>query len=133
MHWLLILALLASTSDLKNVTSSGDSLNRAAEAALRKQIGPVRNLRVEAVRGNRWQPGNFDSFRVSLDGATLDSLLALSDRAKNSDARLNARPMTNNFDLSDLFKGGLGQVLGGALGGNGGRIGRIQLNATNFS
>lgn len=133
MHWLLVLALLASTADLKNVTSSGDALNRAAETALRKQIGPVRNLRVEAVRANRWQPGDFDSFRVSLDGAALDSLLALSDRAQNSDARLNARPMTNNFDISDIFKGGLGQVLGGVLGGKGGRIGRIQLNATNFS
>ncbi len=133
MHWLLILALLASTTDLKNVTGSGDSLNRAAEAALRKQIGPVRNLRVEAVRRNRWQPGDFDSFRVSLDGASLDSLLALSDRAQNSDARLNARPFAKSFDIEDILKGDLGQILGGALGGKGGRIGRIQLNATNFS
>ena len=39
MHWLLLLALLSSTGDLKNVGGSNDALSRAAETSLRRQIG----------------------------------------------------------------------------------------------
>lgn len=159
MHWLLLLALLSSTGDLKNVGGSNDALNRAAESSLRRQLGLVRSLRVDAARKSAWQPGDFDYFNVTLDGATLDNLLALANRAETKrlqslqsrSASLNRK---NNFDLGDIlggnggdlgnigdifggkgdiFKGDIGQVLGGVLGGQNGRIGRVRLNLTNFS
>ena len=58
MHWLLLLALLSSTTGLKN--TSGDALNRLAEDTLRRQIGPVNSLRVDAVRRDSRQAGDFD-------------------------------------------------------------------------
>lgn len=176
MHWLIILALLSSTTDLKNISGSNDALGRAAETALRRQIGPVRTLRVEAARKSKWQPGDFDYFNVTLDGASLDALMALADRSERANwqalqvqGRLvpgqnapqvygvlpGTTPGPKNFDLGDIFggavggnagntggaigdlgnilNGDLGQILGGALGGKNGRIGRVRLNISNFA
>ncbi len=152
MHWLLLLALLSSTGDLKNVGGSNDALSRAAETSLRRQLGPVRSLRVDAIRKSARQPGDFEHFNVSLDGASLDNLLALADRAEtkrlqglqSSQSNLNRK---NNFDLGDIlggkdgglgdlgniFGGDLGSILGGVLGGQKGRIGSVKLNLTNFT
>lgn len=156
MHWLLLLALLSSTGDLKNVGGSNDALSRAAETSLRRQLGPVRSLRVDAARKSTWSPGDFEHFNVSLDGASLDSLLALADRAETKrlqslqsrQSLRNNLNRKNNFDLGDIFGGGdlgdlgdlgtvfggdLGSVLGGVLGGQKGRIGSVKLNLTNFT
>ncbi len=157
MHWLLLLALLSSTGDLKNVGGTNDALNRAAETSLRRQLGPVRSLRVDAVRKSARQPGDFDHFNVSLDGASLDNLLALAQRAEtkrlqglqSNQANLRGSvTRKNNFDLGDIFGGDggdlgnifggdlgdiFGSILGGQLGGQNGRIGSVKLNLTNFT
>jgi hypothetical protein len=153
MHWLLLLALLSSTGDLKNVGNSNDALSRAAEASLRRQIGPMRSLRVDAARKSSRQPGDFEHFNVTLDGASLDNLLALANQAETKrlqrlqgvQSRQNSLSGKNNFDLGDIlggdfggdlggiFGGDLGDILGGVLGGQNGRIGSVKLNLTNFT
>jgi hypothetical protein len=155
MHWLLLLAVLSSTTSLKNGGSTS-SLNRLAENALRKQLGgtdAVRQLRVSVTPGKGGR-GDFDAFNVSLDGFSADRLMNLADNADDSfdnnntprrdslpedygydqlSTRLSSRS-ANAFDLGDILKDReLGNVLGGILSGKGGRIGKIRLRATNFT
>ena len=154
MHWLLILAILSSSTNLKN---GGDvnSMNRMAENALRKQLGgsnAVKNIRV-AVQPDTGR-GNFRSFNVTLDGFSADRLADLAnDATQNSssggvynddynnddlgyDLGLSATSSTrlsgaNNLDLGDI----LGDILGSRNSNlsNAGRIGSLRLRATNFS
>jgi hypothetical protein len=155
MHWLLLLALLSSTTSLKNGGSTS-SLNRLAENSLRQQLGSVRNVNVQVTPGRASGGGNFDSFNVTLDGFSADRLLGLANRASSSTStdyrddnhrndgsypRYQA-PRGNNLDRDVLGEilGGIGQgkyggVLGEILGGgsSGGRIGRLRLRATNFT
>ncbi|MDQ3813075.1 MAG: hypothetical protein M3347_03890, partial [Armatimonadota bacterium] len=157
MHWLLILALLSSTTSLKD-NQSGASLNRLAENSLRQQLGGANMVRVDIARGGKWQPGDFDRFNVTLDGFAADRLLNLANQveaqgAPRNDSSRDRYPdimgdndtwrSRNNFDLGDIFGDGTGEAgdfgdLGGILGGilgskSGGRIGSIQINATNFT
>ncbi|MBW3637962.1 MAG: hypothetical protein KY445_16080, partial [Armatimonadetes bacterium] len=153
MHWLLLLALLSSTTDLKGGGSTS-SLNRLAETSLRRQLGQVNNVRVQVAPGRSGR-GDFDSFDVSLDGFSADRLMGLANQAAQNEGVYNAPSSPrgdiypfaprNNFDAGDLgdilggagggrIGGILGDILGGRNGGNGaGRIGRIRLNATNFT
>lgn len=152
MHWLLILSLLSSTADIKDQNATGSTLNRLAENALRQKLGnSVRNVQVDLRRG-RGRGGDFDSFVVNLDGFSADRLLDMNERAQSSNGeyyddrypdyrlqnlqRLNASP----FDLGDIFSGDFGGIFNGDIGdilGGGistsGRIGRMQINAGNFS
>lgn len=161
MHWILLLALLSSTTGLKN-TDSPSTLNRLAENALRRQIGDARSVKVQ-VSPSR-DKGGFDNFSVSLDGFAADRLLDLANRTDQSsrrndpysggqpDGRSPDEPRypseLRRFkagDLGDIF-GGIGggkygdlggifgDILGGGLGTRGvGRVGHISLRATNFS
>ncbi|HVF09911.1 MAG TPA: LmeA family phospholipid-binding protein [Abditibacteriaceae bacterium] len=164
MHWLLVLALLSSTTNLKEGTT-GSALNRAAESALRQRLGNANIVRVDVARGSKWAVGDFDHFNVTLDGFNADGLLQLDARTTSTPA---ARPdensypdeniypganrypgeheypgdefdrRLNNFDLGDIVNddifGRLGGIFGDILGKNSnGRIGRMQLNATNFT
>lgn len=161
MHWLLVLALLSSTTSLKD-SSNGTSMNRLAENALRQQIGAANVVRVDVARsGSSRSGGNFDHFNVTLDGFSADRLAGLAERASTStqstgnrypDNRYpndqfsgnNSATSRRNFDLGDIFGkgipgdlgdlGDIGGILGGILGGgSNGRIGSIRLNATNFT
>jgi hypothetical protein len=152
MHWLLLLALLSSTTSLKGGGSSA-SLNRLAENSLRQQLGQVRNLNVQVAPARGSSGGNFDSFVVNLDGFSADRLLGLANQAQSpsyGDSDWNGgynsprdqRTRRNNLDKDDwgAILGGMGQgkyggILNDILGGSksGGRIGRVQLRATNFT
>jgi hypothetical protein len=159
MHWLLVLALLSSTTDIKDQNASGSNLNRLAENALRQKLGSsVKNLRVDLRKGkNR---GDFDMFNVTLDGFSADRLLDLGKRAstRSDDSQRNNRDddvypnlrfrntssldkqsldagdiLTGDIDFGKIFKNGdIGDILGGAFTSQG-RIGKMQINASNFS
>ena len=145
MHWLLVLALLSSTTNLKE-GQSGSSMNQLAENELRQRLGGANMVRVDIARSGKFQPGNFDRFNLTLDGFAADRLLDLANRAESQSlARTSPLSKRNNFDLADIF-GGLGQggdlgdlgdlggIFGSILGGKGsGRIGSININATNFT
>jgi hypothetical protein len=157
MHWLFLLAILSSTTSLKN-GGTPSTMNRLAENALRKQLGNTGNVRVQMAPGTSKARGDFDYFNITLDGFAADRLLGLAERAQTSSTRprdngsrypddeysrddypLQGRTAgTRNLDIGDLgdiLQGGdLGNILGGVLGGKGaGRIGRIKLRATNFT
>ena len=158
MHWLFLLAILSSTTSLKN-GGNASSMNRLAENALRKQLGSANSVRVQMAPGTSKARGDFDYFNITLDGFAADRLMGLADRAESSsttrsrnrtdqsgrypnDENSDMYPLSNfqkrNIDIGDLgdiLKGGdLGNILGGVLGGKGaGRIGRIRLRATNFT
>ena len=146
MHWLLILAILSSSTNLKN---GGDtnSMNRMAENALRKQLGgsgAVKNVRVVVSPDSG--RGNFRSFNVTLDGFSADRLTDLADDSTGQNSSSDNSPYdddlgltksstrlsgANNIDLSDI----LGDILGSRNSNlsNAGRIGSLRLRATNFS
>ncbi len=143
MHWLLLLAVLSSSTSLKNGGSSS-SMNRLAEQALRRQLGgnnAVRSVRVLVSPGKNGR-GDFNSFDVSLDGFSADKLMNLSsqndgnashndeqnapqDSSDNADYDLGFAPMklpsstrsaqlkAPNFVLGDIFKN---TKIDGALG-----------------
>jgi hypothetical protein len=123
-------------------------------------VGQHGNVRVQMAPGKSKARGDFDYFNITLDGFAADRLLGLAERAQpsNTSPRDNGRypgdeysrdayPLhnrsagTRNLDIGDLGdilnkggSGGLGDILGGVLGGKGaGRIGRIRLRATNFT
>ena len=85
MHWLFLLALLSSATDLKGGGSTS-SLNRVAENSLRRQLGTVRNIRVQVAPGNSRTRGDFNSFDVSLDGFSADRLMSLSNQSGNNNS-----------------------------------------------
>jgi hypothetical protein len=158
MHWLFLLAILSSTTSVTN-GGTPSTMNRLAENALRKQLGNTGNVRVQMAPGTSKARGDFDYFNITLDGFAADRLLGLAERAQSSgtssrdngsrypgdeysrdDYPLQGRTTgTRNLDIGDLGdilnnRGGLGDILGGVLGGKGaGRIGRIRLRATNFT
>lgn len=164
MHWLLVLALLSSTANIKDPNASGSNLNRLAENALRQKLGSsVKNLRVDLRKGKN-RAGDFDVFNVTLDGFSADRLLDLGNQSNpnssdsqrdNSDygngdmdsypnLRFESTPhsqsrafnpediLTGDVDFGKIFKGGnIGDILGGF--SSQGRIGKMQINASNFS
>jgi hypothetical protein len=103
------------------------------------------NVRVQMAPGTSKTRGDFDYFNITLDGFAADRLLGLAERAQpsNTSPRDNghypgdeysrdAYPLhnrsagTRNLDIGDLGdilnkggSGGLGDILGGVLGGKG--------------
>jgi hypothetical protein len=149
MHWLLILGLLGATTNVSDRNASGTQLNRLAENAIRQQLGnSVRNVRVNLQRGNG-RSGDFDYFNVTLDGFDANRFAQNSARDNNSRdensypdwQRQNKKLSANRFDIGDIFggdygsifKGDFGDVIGGILTGGAGRIGKMQINANDFS
>ncbi len=146
MHWLLLLAVLSSTTNL-NPGGSTASMNRLAEDALRRQIGGARTIRVDLTPGKSKTRGDFDVFNVTLDGFAADRLMGLADRSAraprdgdngsypgdyhggfpqrdDSGDVYPLRPRNLEPDiLGDILGGGLGDVLGG--GGLGDILGGV--------
>lgn len=143
MHWLMILGLLSATTNIKDPNASGSTLNRLAENSIRQQLGnSVKNVRVDIKRG-AGRAGDFDYFNVSLDGFDAGRLESLQN---NQNSRFNQRTVppgnfTSNFSAGDIFNGDFGgifngdfgDILGGVLTGGVGRVGKMQINASNFS
>lgn len=135
MHWLLILALITSTTGLKDQSAKGSALNRLAENALRQQLGSsVKTLRVDLRRGTKGK-GDFDYFNVVLDGFSADKLLGLDKKSRSSSFA------PSSLKAGDIFSGGgIGDILnnpniGDILGNftSQGRVGKMQVNASNFT
>lgn len=147
MHWLLLLAVLSSTTNL-NPGGSTASMNRLAEDALRRQIGGANTIRVDLTPGKNKTHGDFDVFNVTLDGFAADRLMGLADRSArtprdgdngsypgdygnggfpqrdDSGDMYPLRPRNLEPDiLGDILGGGLGDVLGG--GGLGDILGGV--------
>lgn len=150
MHWLLILGLLGATTNLNDRNASNTQLNRLAENAIRQQLGDsVRDVRVNLQRGNG-RNGDFDYFNVTLDGFDANRFSQNSARGDGDSRDRNSSPdwlrsnkklNAGSFDIGDIFggdygnifKGDLGDVIGGILTGGVGRVGKMQINANNFS
>jgi len=165
MHWLLILAVLNSTTSLKN-GGTATQLNKLAENALRQKLGVKSGVTVNIAPGKG--RGDFDSMSVSLDGFSADRLMDLAGKTGSTGDAQNAGDdpygdygnaggdgednggeiyppqfgprnlKARNFGVEDILNGGkigdIGNILGGIFGSSkGGRIGRLKLNATNFS
>jgi hypothetical protein len=139
MHWLLILALIASSTEVRDQSASGANLNHLVENALRQKLGSsVKLLRVNLRRGSKGR-GDFDLFDVTLDGFSADRLVGLEKRANSSAKGLV--PQSRSFDAGDIFrdgkigdifnKGDIGDILGTFA--TQGRIGKMQIKASNFS
>jgi len=138
MHWLLILALLSSTANIKDPNASGASLNKMAENALRQELGgSVRNLKVDLKRGKNGGAGNFDSFAVTLDGFSADRLADIARDNTQKKRQFAASPLNaNSLDWGNILNGGFGDILGGIFGSSfspQGRIGHLVVNAGNFT
>ena len=145
MHWLLLLAILSSSTSLKN-GGDASSMNRLAENALRQKLGgssAVKAVRVNVVPGS--ERGDFKSFNVTLDGFSADRLADLAndasqDSSRNSDSRDdNHNDDDLGYDLgltssTRMSRLGIEDLLGSILKTRGaGRIGSIRLRATNFT
>lgn len=145
MHWLLILALLSSTTNIKDQNATGSSLNKMVETALRQELGgKVDHLTVNVKRSADGGSGDFDSFAVNLDGFSADQLAnRLKDlqRRKDSSNKSSRNFAANSFDagsldINSVLKGGLGDILGGIFGNkvsSQGRVGHLEVNAGNFT
>jgi hypothetical protein len=146
MHGLLILALLSSTTNIKDQNATGSSLNKMVENALRQELGGnVDHLKVDVKRSAKGGAGDFDSFAVNLDGFSADRLadrLMDSQRRRGSSSRKSTQNFAassfdaNSLDIGNIMKGGLGDILGGIFGNRfspQGRIGNIEINASNFT
>jgi|GEM_PF-2951147 len=136
MHWLMILGLLSATTEVKDPNASGATLNRLAENAIRQQLGDsVRSVRVDLKRGKN-RTGDFDYFNINLDGFDANRFESLQ-RRNNDSRRLNVSRLDIGDifggEYGDIFNGGLGGVLGDLLTGGVGRVGKMQVNAANFS
>ncbi len=136
MHWLMILGLLSATTEVKDPNASGSTLNRLAENAIRQQLGDsVRTVRVDLKRGKN-RTGDFDYFNINLDGFDANRFESLQ-RRNNDSRRLNVSRLDIGEifggQYGDIFNGGLGGVLGDLLTGGVGRVGKMQVNAANFS
>ena len=79
MHWLLLVALLSSTTDMKSGGSSS-TLSRLAEKSLRRQLGSVNRVSVQVTPG-RNGGGDLDAFNVTLDGFSADGLAGLDGQS----------------------------------------------------
>lgn len=149
MHWLLILGLLGATTNVSDRNASGEQLNRLTESAIRRQMGSsVRDVRVNLKRGNG-RSGDFDYFNVTLDGFDANRFERNTARENNSRTgnsdpdwlRESKKLNANSFDIGDIFNGDFGgifngdfgDIVGGILTGGAGRIGKMQINANNFS
>ena len=148
MHWLMILGLLSATTNLKDPNASGSALNRLAENSIRQQLGnSVKNVKVDIKRG-AGRSGDFDYFNVSLDGFDASKLENLQNKTSGNNSRssrstpLAQRDLTSNNikpedifngDFGGIFNGNIGDIIGGVLTGGVGRIGKMQINASNFS
>jgi hypothetical protein len=144
MHWLLILALLSSTTNIKDQNATGSSLNKMVENALRQELGGnVDHLKVDVKRSEKGGAGDFDSFAVNLDGFSADRL---ADRFRDSQREDSSNKSSRNFatssfdasslDIGNILKGGFGDILGGIFGSKfstQGRIGHLNINAGNFT
>src|SRR5688500_552057 len=95
MHWLLVLALLSSTTNLKD-GATGSALNGAAESALRQRLGNAKVVRVDIARRAKSSLGDFDHFNVTLDGFNADSLMSLNSRATTTQPP-SSRPDGNTY------------------------------------
>lgn len=95
MHWLLLLALLSSTTDMKSGGSSS-SLSRLAEQSLRRQLGSVNRVNVQVTPGRNGLGGDLDAFVVNLDGFSADRLSGLD----NQSAPNNSYPSGDSADDS---------------------------------
>jgi hypothetical protein len=149
MHWLLILGLLGATANVSDRNASNQQLNRLAENAIRRELGnSVRSVRVDLQRGNN-RGGDFDYFNVTLDGFDANRFAQNSARdgsSRNSKSapdwlRAGEKMDANSFDIADIFSGkygdifngDFGDIVGGILTGGVGRVGKMQINAGNFS
>lgn len=140
MHWLLLLAVLSSTSGLKGGNTA--QMNRLAENALRQQLGSAKAVKVEITPGKNGSNGDFDALAVTLDGFSADRLADIANKAANRNTsnyapnsgtgNSNTRNLGSD-DLGGLLKGDIGGILGGILNGKNGRIGHLRINASNFS
>ena len=147
MHWLMILGLLSATTNLKDPNASGSALNRLAENSIRQQLGnSVKNVKVDIKRG-AGRSGDFDYFNVSLDGFDAGKLENLQNRNSSRNSNNWSTPLAScnlaannikpedifNGDFGGIFNGNIGDIIGGVLTGGVGRIGKMQINASNFS
>jgi len=159
MHWLLLLAVLNSTTSTKN-GGTATQLNKLAENALRQKLGVKSGVTVNIAPGKTG--GDFDSMSVSLDGFSADRLMDLAEKTSTTDPANDAQNAGDygnaggddngdnggemyppqfgprSFGVEDILKGGkigdIGNILGGIFSSTkGGRIGRLKINATNFS
>lgn len=145
MHWLLILALLSSTTNIKDQNATGSQLNKMVETALRQELGgKVDHLNVNVKRAENGNAGDFDSFAVNLNGFSADqlasrlaSLQQRDDASRRSSQNFAAAPLNaHSFDIGSIMKGGFGDILGGIFGSKfskQGRIGHVEINAGNFN
>lgn len=145
MHWLFILALLSSTTNVKDQNATGSSLNKMVENALRQELGGnVDRLTVNVKRAENGGAADFDSFSVNLSGFSADHL---AERFMESQQRKEASKTSSRnfaassfdasaFDLNDILQGSFGDILGGIFGKKfspKGRIGHLEVNAGNFT
>jgi len=162
MHWLLLLSILSSTTSVKQ-GADVSTANRLVENALRQKLGGARQVQVQLAPTSGRSPGNFDRIVVNLDGFSADRLEARAavnsssynnssyppaiyppaDGSADESGKLNTKSLGKS-DIETI----LGGVLGGSSGGSttgtgigdilnsflrGGRIGRLQFKATNFT
>lgn len=154
MHWLLLLSILASTTGVKP-GADAQSANRLVENALRQKLGGARKVQVELAPAPNHAAGDFDRIVVNLDGFSADRLEgAVASTIPSEPERPNtyppdgySRPKPRSLDktgIEDILDGVLNGGKGGSVGGGdlgnilggllrGGRIGRLQFRATNFS
>lgn len=139
MHWLLLVALLSSTTDMKNGGSSS-ALSRLAEKSLRRQLGRVNRVRVQVTPARNGSGGDLDAFNVSLDGFSADGLAGLDGQPgdysapprddgyypnSNSGYGLPRYDPSRRFDSSqsrNIDAGDIGDILGGIGAGKSGDI-----------
>jgi len=144
MHWLMILGLLSATTNIKDPNASGSALNRLAENSIRQQLGnSVKNVKVDIKRGPG-RSGDFDYFNVSLDGFDAGKLENLQNKTSSSNRSTQFAPRDLsadnikpgdifNGDFGGIYNGNIGDIIGGVLTRGVGRVGKMQINASNFS
>lgn len=151
MHWLLLLSILSSTASVKP-GSDVNSANRLVENALRQKLGSARQVQVQLAPSSGRTPGDFDKIVVNLDGFSADRLEGAPGTSPDGnsyppgayppDDSSNLKPKSLDSSkiedaLGGIFNGGagggggIGDILNGFL--KGGRVGRLQFRATNFT
>ena len=146
MHWLLILALLSSATNIQDQNATGSALDKMLETVLRQELGgKVDHLTVDVKRAADGSANDFDSIAVDLDGFSADQLanrlmdLQRRKDSSNNKSSQNFEPSSVNanlLDVGNIMKGGFGDILGGVFGSKfspQGRIGHVEINAGNFT